>query len=126
MKKMKKLEELKEKYPVIFSKISFEHDHGWYELLDELGSQLTTIMNKVGLVVTAEQVKEKFGTLRFYYSLDFKELPDSEVDGWNEIISGLVSKAELHSSHVCERCGEYGEIRPGGWIRTLCDECAKN
>ena len=51
------LKELHKKYPVIFSnERSFQHSHGWYKVLDELCSQLTTIMNKVGIVVTAEQV----------------------------------------------------------------------
>ena len=125
------LEELQIKYPVIFSNISnsmscmargFEHGFGWYKLLDELCSQLTTISDKVGAVITADQVKEKFGTLRFYYSVDFpKDLPDS--DDWCKIISSLVSKAEMMSGYTCERCGERGKIRPGGWIKTLCDKC---
>jgi hypothetical protein len=120
-----KLKELHKKYPVIFSNgRSFQHSHGWYKVLDELCSQLTTIMNKVEIVVTAEQVKEKFGTLRFYHSVKFPEdLPDSDARDWNEIIRSLVSRAEMMSGYTCERCGEQGKIRPGGWIKTLCDEC---
>jgi hypothetical protein len=120
-----KLEDLHEKYPVIFSHgRSFEHSHGWYKLLDELCSQLTTIMNNIGIVITAEQVKEKFGTLRFYCSVDFpKDLPDSDAKNWNDIIRSLISRAEMMSGYTCERCGERGKVRPGGWIKTLCDKC---
>lgn len=122
-----KLEDLYKKYPVIFSEErGFEHNHGWYKLLDELCSQLITIMDKVGVVITAEQVKEKFGTLRFYYSLDFKDLPESDAKDWYRIIASLVSKAEMQSGYTCERCGERGKMRPGGWIKTLCDECDSN
>lgn len=60
--------------------------------------------------VVAEQVKEKFGTLRFYYR------------GGDEYIDGLVSMAEAMSGVTCETCGKPGETRSGGWIRTLCDE----
>jgi hypothetical protein len=56
------------------------------------------------------QVKEKFGTLRFYYS------------GGDDYISGLVAMAESMSGHTCEECGSPGEIRRGGWIKTLCDK----
>ena len=59
--------------------------------------------------VTIAQVKEKFGTLRFYY------------DGGDEYISGLVSLAESMSGVTCEECGAPGSHRDGGWIRTLCD-----
>jgi len=129
-----KLEDLCEKYPVIFSERDgdvtetcmargFEHEEGWYELLDELCSQLTTVMDKIGVVITAEQVKEKFATLRFYYSLDFSNLSDSDAKKWTKIIGSLVSKAELNSAYVCERCGASGKHRSGGWIKTLCDKC---
>jgi len=59
--------------------------------------------------VTIDQIKEKFGTLRFYYS------------GGDEYISGMVTLAESMSSVTCEECGSIGERRSGGWIRTLCD-----
>lgn len=60
--------------------------------------------------VIAVQVKEKFGTLRFYY------------DGGDEYISGLVSMAEWASSVTCEECGERGKLRGSGWVYTACDK----
>ena len=60
--------------------------------------------------VVIEQVKEKFGSLRFYYQ------------GGDEYISGLVSMAESMAGITCETCGDAGEGRNGGWIRTLCDK----
>lgn len=62
--------------------------------------------------VVAVQVKEKLGTLRFYY------------DGGDDIVDGMVRMAESMSSVMCEVCGAPGERRGGGWIRTLCDEHA--
>lgn len=61
----------------------------------------------------AAQVKEKFGTLRFYY------------DGGDDYINGVVSFAENSSAHTCEECGLPGKLRHGGWVRTLCDNHAK-
>ena len=60
--------------------------------------------------VTLDQVKEKFGTLRFYYS------------GGDEYISGLVSMAESMSGVTCETCGKPGTRTRGGWIKTACKE----
>jgi hypothetical protein len=60
--------------------------------------------------VTLDQVKEKFGTLRFYYS------------GGDDYISGLVSMAESMSGVTCEECGKPGTQTSGGWIKTVCVE----
>ena len=59
--------------------------------------------------VTLDQIKEKFGTLRFYYT------------GGDDIIDGMVRMAESMSAVTCETCGNLGQQRGGGWIRTLCD-----
>ena len=64
-------------------------------------------------LVRVSQVKEKFGTLRFYYS------------GGDDYISGLVSMAESMSAATCEECGKPGRTNSGGWLRTLCEEHAK-
>lgn len=60
--------------------------------------------------VVVMQIKEKFGTLRFYY------------DGGDQYILGLVSMAEEWADRTCEECGEVGSRRSGGWIKTLCDK----
>jgi len=63
--------------------------------------------------VTLDQVKEKFGTLRFYYS------------GGDDYISGLASMAESMSAVTCEECGNPGKTVGGGWLTTLCKEHAE-
>ena len=59
--------------------------------------------------IEVNQIKEKFGGLRFYFS------------GGDDHISGMVTMAEVWAGHTCETCGEKGKHRSGGWIRTLCD-----
>ena len=63
--------------------------------------------------VTLDQVKEKFGTLRFYYS------------GGDDVIDGMVRMAEAMSGTTCEECGSPGQRRGGGWVTTLCKEHAE-
>jgi hypothetical protein len=60
--------------------------------------------------VRAVQVKEKFGTLRFY------------CDGSDDTIQGMISIAESMSARLCEECGNRARTRGGSWIRTLCDQ----
>ena len=62
----------------------------------------------------ASQVKEKFGSLRFYMSSATNEMWD------------LIKEAESKSATICEECGSLGEERDDGWIRTLCDKCHQN
>ena len=57
----------------------------------------------------AEQVKEKFGQLRFYYR------------GGDEHVISIVQMAYQMSSCTCEICGNFGKLRTLNWIRTLCD-----
>lgn len=59
--------------------------------------------------IEIQQIKEKFGGLRFYY------------EGGDDEISGMVRIAERWTNKTCETCGNKGERRSGGWIRTLCD-----
>lgn len=59
--------------------------------------------------IVIDQIKEKFGGLRFYYH------------GGDDHIYGLVNMAEVWADHSCEKCGNKGQLRSGGWIRTLCD-----
>ena len=63
--------------------------------------------------VVAVQVKEKFGTLSFYYS------------GGDKYTSGLIAMAEHMSGITCETCGSPGTLRGTGWIQTLCDAHAR-
>jgi hypothetical protein len=63
--------------------------------------------------VTLDQVKEKFGTLRFYYT------------GGDDIIDGMVRMAESMSGVTCEECGNPGERGGSGWVRTICIPCEK-
>lgn len=128
----------------------FSCGDGWYKLLDELFTKIDQIApNKV----TLDQVKEKFGGLRVYYTYH-----DLEPNWWDKMptifynsirhllpykmsspvirflkriglrstydrISDAVDKAEDKSYETCEWCGEPGIQRGGSWIRTLCTGC---
>lgn len=91
---------------------------GWWPIIETLCGRIQRHIdwrNREAAVVpqvVVMQIKEKFGGLRFYY------------DGGDEYIQGLVSMAEDWAAYSCEECGNPGESRGGGWVRTLCDEHA--
>jgi hypothetical protein len=65
------------------------------------------------------QVKEKFGTLRYYF-----ETKKRNTD--REVMYAIASNAEYRSTHICENCSKFGQLhRDGGWLKTLCEECAE-
>jgi len=101
----------------------FECGDGWFQILNQLMGNIQHHIDwnnknfekgytqyKQVAQVTLDQVKEKFGTLRFYYS------------GGDDYISGLVSMAESMSGITCEECGKPGTQTGGGWIKTVCVE----
>lgn len=145
----------------------FECSDGWYHLIDKLclaltytfttsievdevdgkrlGIKPTTWSGKVQYFfkveppqIIADQVKEKLGTLRFYYHLEFDpnniELANSgkypklkEVnEHYRNFMDGIVHFAETMSAYTCEVTGKSGSIHVrGGWFKVLNDDVAK-
>jgi hypothetical protein len=99
----------------------FECDSGWFDIIDILCHEIQHYLDwkckdlpedeRDVMQVVADQVKEKFGTLRFYYH------------GGDEVVEGMVMMAESLTYRTCEGCGCPGEKRGGAWIKTLCDKC---
>lgn len=82
---------------------------GWYNILDELFSEL----NKHD--VQLMQVKEKFGGLRVY------------LNGGSDEVYNLIDKAEEKSFKTCESCGNPGKNQEiNYWLYTVCEECKKH
>ncbi len=101
----------------------FECNSGWFDIIATLCHDIEKLIAEMPeierfhepqwggeFMYGIAQVKEKYGTLRFYMH--------SEPDGAQD----LIEAAEIASSKTCEFCGKPGEIRRLSWIRTLCDE----
>jgi hypothetical protein len=85
---------------------------GWVPLALELNEKLNELYPDYQL----EQIKEKFGGLRYYTNIPYRE-NDELTEG-----TKLIDEAEGKSYKICEECGEPGEPRYGGWVKTLCDK----
>ena len=128
---------MEEKYPTMFANRygGFAVGAGWYPILEKLCSNIQHHLDwkekqrqwaidfnskaspeemkpvpEVVPQVVVEQIKEKFGGLRFYYQ------------GGDDQIHGMVRMAEAWAGIACEECGGIGIQRDSGWIRTLCDK----
>jgi hypothetical protein len=111
------------KFPKMFDRPygGFAINAGWWKIIESLCSNIQSYTDwkneqhtKCGSgvpisQVKVNQIKEKFGGLRFYY------------EGGDDQIHGMVRMAEAWADASCETCGNPGTRRSGGWIRTLCD-----
>jgi len=109
---------MEERFPKMFGGKygGFAVGEGWWPIIESLCANIQSHTDwrvKQGqeiAQVEVNQIKEKFGGLRFYYS------------GGDAEISGMVRMAESWAGISCETCGDRGQRRSGGWIRTLCDK----
>jgi hypothetical protein len=94
----------------------FTHGDGWFDILWRLCADLEPLVAELeaegGREFEVLQVKEKFGGLRIH------------VNHRNDTIRQRIEVAEQESFHTCEVCGQPGQLREVGWIKTLCEEHA--
>ena len=112
-------EDFQKDFPNLFReypRCGFSLPNGWVKLVRSLCGVLEYHIARMPAEtrehIQCAQVKEKFGTLRFYMTAQ------------DDFISGAISVAECMSAHVCEICGNPGSLRNDGWAETLCDKDA--
>jgi RNA polymerase-binding transcription factor DksA len=109
--------EFYKKYPLCFEGepiCGFYCGFGWWPLLDQLCADITKELEldtDLRDMFRVDQIKEKFGGLRFYTSAG------------NDAINKLIHEAEEKSYTICEDCGAPGKPRNTNWRKTRCDKC---
>lgn len=96
----------------------FECGSGWEPLIRKLSEGLEAEILKLPEADReyhcASQVKEKYGTLRYY------------MHGETDEMSKLINIAENESEITCETCGKEGKLdNKTGWLYTACEEHTK-
>jgi hypothetical protein len=119
---------LVERYPKILAEYTqtevmscmrwgMEFSDGWFDLMDKGLHKIQYFCDIAGggLQLVAHQIKEKYGALRFYYSI---------VNGSTiqvEILDDLAEQMMSKSEYICEITGQSGLLcSRGGWLKTLC------
>lgn len=112
----------------------FECPDSWFDLLKELTIELESSINnkyKGKYECVAQQVKEKYGSLRFYGEIKIliENPTKDDLDLSNKLyeqFQELVDKAEYKSEKICCECGKPATKTSSGWIAHFCDDCAAN
>ena len=109
-------DELERRYEPWFSQCAWgiAVDDGWRGLLEDLCERLHEVMSEAERAeFRVTQVKEKFGSLRFYTAATPRAAEP------------LIDRAEEVSARTCERCGGPGVVHAHrGWYRCLCTACS--
>lgn len=112
-------DKLKQDFPLLYAHLSWiECGDGWFDLIYDLSGQLELLIQKYREEIDcaedyypfAEQVKEKYGELRFYMSTE------------SDKMSRLIETATKRSMEICEVCGKTGKFIVEGWMMTRCEE----
>lgn len=91
---------------------------GWHDLLRRCCVRIEAALAEDD-VFTAEDIKTKYGTLRFYWCGRLSDAAKAQVEEAIEL-------AEARSACTCENCGLAGRLYDrGGWLATACQEHAR-
>lgn len=120
---------LKKAFPNVFKEnFYFECGDGWFELVGKIASFIDSRTKNC----YATQVKEKFGTLRFYISYQYDDDGTPKLSSQDLTdIYGFIELSERQSGSICEDCGVHldsvnrePQKNLGFWLVTLCINCA--
>lgn len=91
---------------------------GWRPILEKVCTRIEAILNE-SESFRVLQIKEKLGTLRFYWS-------GTMTEAARERVGEAIFLAEARSGCTCELCGAEGRLySDSGSLRTACTEHAK-
>lgn len=110
----KRQKEIEAKYPW-FTACSFEVPFGWIDLVEQCCEELEPILRKNNMydAYMIFQVKEKFGSLRWYANYEDVE------------INNILNRYEVISTKICVECGAQATRTSKEWIGHYCDKCYK-
>ena len=122
---------------------------GWFHILEQLCTVLEfhnmEFVKNYRIAIVADQVKEKFGTLRFYYTIrdvdktgiavssDFELSPEKEnqlriaKDYLEMLADNIICEADVMTEKTCAAYGtpldKDNFVETKGWISYICKEC---
>lgn len=107
---------------------------GWFDIIWTLTETIHNhqewtqrVYPELEISIKAAQVKEKWGSLRVYTDLAYKDNPTREewdkINRFSSTVNGMITLAESISSKTCEVCGGKGSLNKGPWFRVRCSHC---
>lgn len=121
---------LKKKFPLLYpDNFVFECNDGWFRIILWLSRYLEMYITQQNEMsqknpqyyqpvkqVVARQIKQKFGTLRYYY------------EGGDKHIESIIQYTEFISGYICEETGNTKDVgyNRKGYVQVLNSDLAKD
>ena len=101
---------------------------GWGDVIEKYLKRLDKLVKRNNWNIYVAQVKEKFGTLRFYVDIlgddSFPQYSDENPD--IRAFYDIIHEMEAETGEVCCDCGTRDDVKCyGGWIHYACPTCEK-
>lgn len=97
----------------------------WADILDAFAKISALMVSAPDYKFNVLQIKEKFGGIRLYFSVQRADGVRAEEDETRDYLFSqallIVRELEVNVYQKCEICGKHGKQRHTGWIKTLCD-----
>jgi hypothetical protein len=133
-------------YPYQFGgqNAEFTFYRGWFRRFASLCAEIDQILGQDKRGFEWTQVKEKFGSARFYWRMNRHRpvfIALLSPQGFSSTVrpplaktaagrvalqvNEAVQRAAAATESMCICCGQSGSLRGGGWLQVLCDSHAK-
>lgn len=114
-------------YPDTFWQVGYA-DAGWNEIVRKALDELASLCTLAPAVITILQIKEKFGGLRLYYTINTDLCDEDTASTIRKLAETIVSLAERRCWETCGACGARGhgaevKTQGKGWLKTRCKVC---
>lgn len=99
---------------------------GWTDtFIPEMKKELARMLGNYVDDFVVFQIKEKYGTMRMYWSWADRDYDENEIEdlkGITSEIEAIVKKYETISENTCVVCGKPSTKMTTGWVIPVCDE----
>lgn len=99
---------------------------GWTNtFIPEMKKELTNVLGSYVDDFTVFQIKDKYGSMRMYWSWADRDYTDDEVKDIGILttdIEAIIHKYENISEQTCVVCGKEATKMTTGWVMPVCDE----
>lgn len=114
-------------YPDTFWQVGYA-DAGWNEIVRKALDELASLCTLAPAVITILQIKEKFGGLRLYYTINTDLCDEDTASTIRKLAETIVSLAERRCWETCGACTASGyrdevKTQGKGWLKTRCKVC---
>ena len=103
---------------------------GWTNtFIPEMKKELANALGSYVYDFVVFQIKDKYGTMRMYWSWADRKYNSTEMIDLTEIseeVDSIIDKYAIISEKTCVVCGKEATEMTDGWVMPMCSYCFEN